>query len=45
MNNHLRWLQFAREDFILAESALEKEVFNQVCFHAQQGVENEAAIA
>lgn len=33
------WLEFAREDFVLAETALEKEIYNQVCFHAQQGVE------
>ena len=34
-----RWLEFAREDRILAELALEKGITNQVCFHAQQGVE------
>lgn len=39
MNNHLRWIEFAREDFVLAESALEKQIFNQVCFHVQQGIE------
>ena len=33
------WLAFAREDLVLAEAALEKGIFNQVCFHAQQGVE------
>lgn len=33
------WLEFAREDFVLAEAALEKGIYNQVCFHAQQGVE------
>jgi HEPN domain-containing protein len=33
------WLAFAREDLALAEAALEKGIFNQVCFHAQQGVE------
>ena len=39
MNDQLSWLYFAREDLILAEAALEKEVYNQVCFHAHQGVE------
>ena len=34
-----RWLDFAREDLVLAEVALEKDIFNQACFHAQQGVE------
>ncbi len=34
-----KWLEFAREDFVLAEVALEKKIYNQVCFHAQQGVE------
>ncbi len=34
-----KWLEFAREDLILAGAALEKGIYNQVCFHAQQGVE------
>ena len=34
-----RWFEFAREDLVLAEAALEKRIYNQVCFHAQQGVE------
>ncbi len=34
-----RWMEFAREDFVLAEAALEKGIYNQTCFHAQQGVE------
>lgn len=34
-----KWLEFAQEDLILAEADLEKEVYNQACFHAQQGVE------
>lgn len=34
-----RWLDFAREDLLLAEMALGQEIHNQVCFHAQQGVE------
>ena len=34
-----KWLQFAREDVVLAEAALERDIFNQTCFHAQQGVE------
>ena len=34
-----RWIQFAKEDFILAKAAFEKEIFNQVCFHSQQAIE------
>lgn len=28
-----RWLEFANEDLILAEAALEKDIPNQACFH------------
>ena len=34
-----RWLEFAREDVQMAELALDADVYNQVCFHAQQCVE------
>jgi HEPN domain-containing protein len=34
-----KWLEFARDDLAMAESAIEKVIFNQACFHAQQGVE------
>ena len=34
-----KWLAFAQEDLTLAQLALERRVFNQACFHAQQGVE------
>lgn len=34
-----KWLEFARDDLSMAESAIEKMIFNQACFHAQQGVE------
>jgi HEPN domain-containing protein len=34
-----RWLVFAREDLRMAELALAEDIFNQVCFHAQQCVE------
>lgn len=34
-----KWLEFAHEDLVLAEAAFEKQIDNQVCFHAQQGVE------
>ncbi len=33
------WLGFARDDLSMAESGIEKMIFNQACFHAQQGVE------
>jgi len=34
-----RWLTFAREDLRMAELAMAEALWNQVCFHAQQGVE------
>lgn len=34
-----RWFIFADEDRTIAERALEEGILNQVCFHAQQGVE------
>lgn len=34
-----RWLIFAQDDLRAAEILLEKEVYNQSCFHAQQCVE------
>ena len=34
-----RWLAFAREDLRMAELAMAEALWNQVCFHAQQGVE------
>jgi len=33
------WLAFANEDLRIAELALKEEIYNQVCFHAQQCVE------
>ncbi|MBI1883320.1 MAG: HEPN domain-containing protein [Chlamydiae bacterium] len=33
------WFNFADEDYHMAQSALEDEIYNQTCFHAQQGVE------
>lgn len=33
------WLDFAREDFQMAALAKDNQLFNQVCFHAQQAVE------
>lgn len=32
----LKWVDFAREDLIMAGLALEAKLFNQTCFHAQQ---------
>jgi len=34
-----RWLAFAQEDLRMAELALVEEIYNQVCFHAQQCAE------
>ncbi|MBI3959807.1 MAG: HEPN domain-containing protein [Chloroflexi bacterium] len=34
-----RWLAFAQEDLRTAELVLTEEIYNQVCFHAQQAVE------
>lgn len=34
-----RWLTFAREDIRMADLAMSKALWNQVCFHAQQCVE------
>lgn len=34
-----RWLVFAREALCMAELAMTEALWNQVCFHAQQGVE------
>jgi HEPN domain-containing protein len=39
MTEPRQWLKFAREDLLMAKVALEKGIDNQVCFHAQQGVE------
>ena len=33
------WIDFANEDLELAKLALEKAIYNQTCFHAQQGLE------
>ncbi len=34
-----RWFMFALEDLRMADLAFEEEIFNQVCFHAQQAAE------
>ncbi len=34
-----RWLRFAEEDLQMAQLAASQEIYNQVCFHAQQSVE------
>ncbi|MBI3319199.1 MAG: HEPN domain-containing protein [Candidatus Omnitrophica bacterium] len=39
MTNPHSWLEFAREDLRVAELTLEDGIYNQACFHAQQGVE------
>lgn len=33
------WLDFAREDLEMSEFSLKEGIYNQTCFHAQQGVE------
>ena len=33
------WFSFAEEDIKMAQSAFKEKIFNQVCFHSQQGVE------
>lgn len=42
MQPHLdaqRWMAFAHQDLRMAELALDAEIFNQTCFHAQQCAE------
>lgn len=39
MKEKNKWFEFANEDLIVARVSLEKEVYNQVCFHSHQGVE------
>lgn len=34
-----RWLRFSREDLQVAELAMQANIYNQVCFHAQQCTE------
>lgn len=34
-----RWLAFAQEDLRTAELVLTEDIYNHVCFHAQQAVE------
>lgn len=34
-----RWLQFAGEDFQMAELAMQERIYNQACFHSQQCAE------
>lgn len=33
------WVHFAEEDYLSAKVLFEEEIYNQVCFHAQQSVE------
>lgn len=33
------WFEFAKDDLKMAEAALREKIYNQVCFHSQQGVE------
>jgi HEPN domain-containing protein len=33
------WFAFAKDDLKMAEVALKEKIYNQTCFHSQQGVE------
>ena len=33
------WFSFAEDDIKMAKSAFKEKIFNQVCFHSQQGTE------
>lgn len=39
MQEKNNWFEFAKEDLIVAQASLEKDIYNQVCFHSHQGVE------
>ena len=39
MTEPRKWLEFARQDLVVAQAAFEAAIYNHVCFHAQQGVE------
>ena len=39
MTEPRRWLEFAQEDLVAAETMLEKGIYNLACFHSQQGIE------
>ncbi|HDL85855.1 MAG TPA: HEPN domain-containing protein [Candidatus Acetothermia bacterium] len=34
-----RWLAFAKEDLQMAQLAMKERLYNQACFHTQQGAE------
>ncbi|GFP29683.1 HEPN domain-containing protein [Candidatus Hakubella thermalkaliphila] len=34
-----QWLEFADEDYRMAQLAMKEKIYNQVCFHSQQCVE------
>ena len=39
MKEQNNWLSFAEEDIKMANSAFKERIFNQTCFHSQQGAE------
>lgn len=39
MKKQNNWFLFAEEDMKMADNAFREDIFNQVCFHSQQGVE------
>ena len=34
-----KWIEFAKEDLVVARLCIEEKVYNQTCFHSHQGVE------
>lgn len=39
MNMENNWFRFAQEDLKVAKLSFEEKIYNQACFHSQQGVE------
>ncbi len=39
MKEQNNWFSFAEEDIKMAESSFKEKIFNQTCFHSQQGIE------
>lgn len=39
MDERNNWFNFAQEDLIVAKLSFNEKIYNQACFHSQQGVE------
>lgn len=39
MNERNNWFSFAQEDLKVAKLSFDEKIYNQACFHSQQGVE------